>query len=257
MRSKTILLSLFLCMGLTLSARAQIFGNPIDTGGSGEWTISGNAVYSNQGLGLDAITRRLFVKSNWGVAHWLDLYLLGGGVQLEMKSSVPNIADYKDKLRLAYGAGYKITIKPSFLPIFYLSAGGQVLRFVSQGAFTEDFYFNNQTYQSIYEMRYDWREVKAYAAWVLPIRNFRFYAGGTVWLLQRIEDKQEFWDTGDSKILLGEENGEYNSGIWTGALAGIDLLLPQNFAISIEFLAFNMSNYQIMVGVSQTGGSRW
>jgi hypothetical protein len=257
MKSQIILLSLCLGIGLAVSSRAQMIGNPINTRGSGEWTISANGSYTNQQLGLDAVTKRLFIKSSWGITPWLDFYFLGGGVQLEMKSSLQNIADYKDKIRLGYGAGLNAAFKPSFLPIISVFTGVQAIRFVSEGSFHEDFYFNNQVYQSIYQMQYDCREVKGYAGLVFPHRIFRFYAAGAVWYLQRMETKKEYWDTGDSSILLGQQDGEYGSGIWTGGIVGMDLLLPQNFAISIECLIFNMSNYQIMVGVCQTGGTRW
>ena len=78
-----------------------------------------------------------------------------------------------------------------------------------------------------------------------------------MWFVQRLENKKEYWDTGDSKVLLGQQDGEYNTGIWTGGIVGVDLMLPQNFVISVEGLFFNTQDYQIMIGVSQTGGSRW
>ena len=254
MKIQSVILSVFLCVGMV---HAQMIGNPVESTGSGEWTISASGTYMKQYIDMPTAMKRLFLKSNWGITRWLDLYILGGGIQLELGSTRPEVEDYKDQFRVGYGVGYNITLKPKFLPIFSICIGAQAIRFVSNSYFSEDFFFNNQTYQSIFEMKYDWREVKMHAGLVFPHRMFRFYAAGAVWLVQRIEYKNEYWDTGDSRSFIGKEDGEFNSGFWTGGIVGVDILLPQNFAISVEGLFFNMYDFQIMIGVSQTGGSRW
>ena len=53
------------------------------------------------------------------------------------------------------------------------------------------------------------------------------------------------------------EDGEYRSGFWTGALAGLEVNLPHRYTIGIEMIYFNSNNFIFVAGVSQTGILTW
>lgn len=244
------LVAIFICPTLF----AQTFGSPIETRGTGEWTLSAVGTYMNQQVGTETtVSTRALVKSAWGITPWLDFYVMGGGVQVDLEKNDANITDYSDKYRLGYGAGLNLLFKPSRSTKFWIVAGGQVLRFKSEGSFYEDLIVGSEMYTREFAMKYDWREVRANIGIVIPSKKFNLYLGGTGWWLQRMETKREYLDSGSYNSFIGEESGEFRTGLWTGGMVGIEILLPHRYSISIEALFFNESDYHLMVGICQTG----
>ncbi len=256
---RTTVICLLVVLGITTSSlHAQMTGNPAGVRGQGEWTISALGTYMNQNLSSEtAVSRRIFLKSNWGITPWLDFYLMGGGVQLEMKTGKEGVIDYKDKYRFAYGLGFNLAFKPTSESVFWILAGAHGIRFPSYGSFMEDIYIGTATYVQKFDMKYDWREVGGNLGIALPYRCFRFYTAGVGWFLQRLDTKRQYLENGNSVSFLGKQKGEYRSGLWTGGVVGLEINLPQQYSISVEALFFNESNYQIMIGICQTGGSAW
>ena len=232
---------------------AQMAGNPVGVKGKGAWTISVAGNYMEQQLKSEnALSRRLLLKSGWGLTPWLDVHGLVGGVQLEMRTSRAGFVNYKDKYRLAYGLGFNIMLSSPRLPVTFWG-GGQAIRFLSEGSFWE----YGPIYDREYRMEYDWREFEGYAGVIIPIKVFRVYVAAVGWAVQRLDKKNEYLGYGGSQSWVGEVEGEYGSGIMTGGLLGIEWLLPQNYSISVEVRAFNRDDFQIMVGIGQTGGTGW
>jgi len=258
MKSKYIL-SILLVMGIGIQyLQGQMAGNPIGSKGRGEWTVSAIGTYVEQQVGSEmAISRRIFVKSNWGLTPWLDLYAIGGGVQVNLKSNSASVSDYSSKYHLGYGIGFNMVLKSPSLSGVWISAGGQALRFSSKGSFTEQFRVETTSYMRDFDMTYDWREARFNVGLIIPTRSVRFYLAGAGWLVQRYDTKREFLTNGDVRSFIGEEDGELRSGLWTGGIAGIEFLLPNRFSITIEGLVFNDRNYQVTIGLCQTGRSTW
>jgi len=248
---KKILYVILLTMLTVNSLSAQISGNPVNSSGVKEWTISASGTYFHQGIGTEIATaKRLLVKSSWGVTPWFDLYILGGAANLELrKRAVTSISDYKDKYRFAYGMGFNAAIGNK-LQLWF---GGNALRHKSEGNFTEPLEIGSQTYTRRFQMEYDWREFKSFLGVIYKYNQFSFYAAGAGWYLWRLDDKEEFLDSANSSSYQGRATGEFLSGFYTGAIVGIEMNLPDNYAITIEALLFNQSNLQFMVGISQTG----
>ncbi len=245
---------LFLSAVGAYHASAQTIGSPAGVRGAGEWTISVLGTYMDQQIGTEAaISRRLLLKSNWGVLPWLDFYLIGGGCQLELQKNVSNVIGYKSKYKVGYGAGFHASLFPRTLSGIGLSLGVQALRFPSEGSFQ----VMEDTYDQTFSMRYDWREFRAHLGVVIPVESIRFYLAGIGWAVQRMDVKNEYWGYGDASSYLGETRDEFRSGIWTGGLVGIELLFPKHYAISLEALFFNEKNFHLTLGVSQTGGTEW
>ena len=161
------------------------------------------------------------------------------------------VIDYEGKYRFGYGLGFNVHVplKGSWTAW----AGGQALRFSSEGSyFTMSDWVTRE-----FAMEYDSREFQGQVGVIYPYRFMRFYIAGVGWAIQRLDTKREYVEYEGSRGYLGEEEGEYRSGLWTGGLVGIEFMLPHRYSISIEFLGFNTSNYQIMVGISQSGMSSW
>jgi hypothetical protein len=176
---------------------------------------------------------------------------------LDIKQNSASITDYAGKFRFGYGAGINMVLKPQALTGVWIVAGAQALRFSSVGTFEEDLHIGSEYFTREFEMSYDWREVKFNGGIVIPHRSFRVYLAAAGWLVQRFDTKREYLDTGSSKNYVGEEKGEYRTGVWSGGIIGLEILLPQRYSLSIEGLFFNENDYQLMVGICQTGGSKW
>lgn len=239
---------------ITSLLNAQMTGNPVGSNGTGEWTVSAMGTYMTQQLGNGtSVSRRVLLKSLWGVSPWLDVYCLGGGVQLEMKTNDTNVTDYKGKYRFAYGLGLNVHLVSPQTGGFGIWFGGQALRFPSEGSFFE----HQELYSKEFQMAYDWREFQGCLGVVFPFRFMRVYLAGVLWAVQRWDTKQEYLTTEYSKNLIGKVHAEYRSGIWTGGNVGVEFYLPQEYSVSLEILLFNEENYHVMIGLGQKGRFDW
>lgn len=256
---KRVFCSLLLAVLTVPVLRAQMAGSPVETRGKSEWTVSVVGAYLNQEQGSEqAVSRRALLKSTWGLTSWLDVYGLGGGVQLEMKTPRAGVSDYKGKYRLGYGAGFNLALLPASTTGFVgIWAGAQALRFISEGSFVESFLIEEEGFSRAFEMEYDWREFQGHLGMVFPFRFLRFYTAVVGWGVQRLDTKREYLVYGETRNFVGEVEGEYRSGVWAGGVVGLELVLPQRYAISVEYLLLNENDYQITVGICQTGVANW
>ncbi len=234
---------------------AQIAGNPVEAKGESEWTISAAGSYVDMGLGQEQVSsHRILIKSSWGITDRIDIYGLIGMVHLHMGINQENVSDYEGEYEFGYGVGFNMILKPvSDINRMGFWCGAQVLRFPSNGKFVESTQLANYEY----DMKYDWKEVHVYLGIVYPYQHFRFYAAAAGYLIQRNDTKQEFIVYGDERTYWGEVKDVYRSGLWTGAILGVELNLANRFALSLEGLIFNTQNYQIKIGICQTGSEGW
>jgi hypothetical protein len=248
---------------------AQTCGNPAGTAGKGLWTMALNGAYQTLDQGSQTTeSRRVFFKTQYGLATGLDAYGMVGAVQLTMKNSPSGFSVSKDKYRLAYGAGFSFRTpsgpaKPaparrnrkarSSTPLV-LFGGGNVIRYPSEATYrkTGDYWTQE------FNLKYDCREASGHAGILLPGKILKFYLGGAVWAIQRMDTKkQKLVALDGSETVLGTKKGKYQSGLWTGGMVGLQYDLPGNYSLSVEGIAFNQEYYQIMVGISQTGIRPW
>ena len=244
---------------LAATVSAQMSGNPIEGKGQGEWTVSVCGNYFHQQLDKQmAVSKRILAKSIWGVSPYLDVYGLGGIVQLDMRANETGIEDFQSKYKFGYGMGIRLQLqRVSSLNSIGIWMDIHALRFKSDGAFLNNLTQMGSNYYREFRMTYDWRELKGNLGITLPYRSFRVYIAGTGWLLQRLDKKKEYITYGDSESFVGEESGKYQTGLLKGATIGVEIYLPQQHALSIEGLFFSSKNYQIMVGICQTGAPGW
>ncbi len=256
---KTI--QIFLCFHVACFLFAQTAGNPVQAIDQREWTMGLSGNYLHQQLGNEiAVSKRLLIKSMWGVRRGIGIYGLLGTVQLSMNTNKPGITDYKDKFRFGYGLGLHVQtdLNRGVENSIGLWGGIQVLKFVSKSSFLKSVQFQGENYTREFGMKYDWGEMMMCAGFVVPIRILRLYGGGAGWASLRHDSKKEYLtDSSNSRQLMGEAKGDYQSGVWSGGILGIEFILPNRYSFSVEGLVFNKQNYQIMVGISQTGSPGW
>ncbi|MBN2201359.1 hypothetical protein JW777_05345 [bacterium] len=248
---------------------AQTCGNPAGAKGRGQWTMAFSGAFQTLDQGTQtAESRRLFFKTQYGLANGLDAYGLIGGVELAMKHNSPGFSVSRDKYRFAYGAGFSfMTGNPNARtagqtrlrrarnsnPLVFFG-GGRVIRYPSDVTYrnTGDYWTRE------FRLKYDFREAAGHAGILLPGKTLSFYAGGAVWALQRLDEKtQTLTDFDGNAAVIGTKKGKYQSGLWTGGLVGIQYDLPENYSLAVEGIAFNQEYYQIMIGISQTGIRPW
>jgi hypothetical protein len=249
---------LFLVLKLE-TAESQMLGNPILVQGKGRWTMSLSGAYIHHQLETaEVFSKRVLVQSRWGLTSNLDVFGTLGYAQLKMNVNKAGITDYNDKFRFAYGIGFHFMTHPfPDNPIaFWTSA--HAFTFPSEGAFQQSFQVLGNEYIRRFKMKYDWGEAVGSAGWMIPYRFVLLYGGVAGWGVRRVEEKTEYLIlSSETTSLIGREKGTYQSGIWSGGIAGVRFVMPQNYSFGVECLYFNSQNYQIMAGVSQTGMTGW
>ncbi len=243
------IIPLFIVTALALqsgSALGQSAASPVMTPGTSEWTIAAIGGYFRQGIGgtETADSYRALLKSSWGVAPWMDLYVLGGVANLKIETTDNTVTPLEDKFKLCYGLGMNVSMKMPGFDKIGLWGGVQAIRWRPEGDFTEPDLIGSDLYLRRKSMKYDWRELKVFAGVAVPFGPVKFYAGGAGWWLQRKDSMTEYLENGSSRTLVQSVENDTQSGLWTGGIAGIELSLPENFALSIEVMAFNTSNWK-------------
>jgi len=228
---------------------SQMTGNPASIKGNGEFTLSVSGTYLNHELANEtAISKRVLCKAIWGATSKIDLFVTLGSVGLRMKPVESGVTEFEDKKRFAIGLGLNAElISPTPSSPYHVWVNAKALRFKSSGSYIINIAGTSDFYQA--DLVYDWREVQVALCAKYNLSAFSVYGGVLGWVLQREDERIEVWNN----QYWGPERQTYQPGLWTGALAGIEFALPYDYAFSVEAVAFNEMNYQIMVGVTQTG----
>jgi hypothetical protein len=259
---------------LSIHLSAQTCGGPAGAMGKGQLTMGLSDTYQTLWHGnQQAVSNRIFLKTQYGLAPWLDVYGLLGNIQSTMKNNRTDLNNYKDKSRFTYGVGFNVMLNPASpkpkrttrRPARPASrndigfwGGATVIRYPAEGVYDQSINVLGYSFVREYALKYDCREVTGHAGIFIPYRFLKFYAAGVGWAIQRLDTKKEYLvGVSEEPIKVGEVKATYQSGLWTGGLIGVQIDLPQQYAITIEALGFNKANYQIMVGISQTGMQTW
>ncbi len=237
---------------------AQMTGNPVGVQGAGDWSVGASAGILRHGEGdFENYTKRIVLESRYGLSDWLDVFAIGGGFHVKRELNLSGIENYNGNYTLGYGGGFNLTKSEILNGKANLCIGGYFVRYPSKGEYAEYFQFGGGW---VNQIEYDTREYQVQLALVFPIRQVNFYMGAVGWGLQRIED-QALYLMDDNNMTAdtpySTSDGTYQTGLWTGGLLGLEVNLPQQFSIGVEFVGFNEKNYHILIGISQTGGSTW
>ncbi|MBN2103848.1 hypothetical protein JW835_07385 [bacterium] len=256
MRRNLILLLTFI--SICSLSYAQMVGSPVGNQGQGQWSISCSGSFMNQQVGYEtAHSQRWMLKSTYGIVPWMDFTAMIGAADLRLDSPRETIEDYQDKHRFAVGAGLTFTPKHEAPgKPWAVFGGGHFLRFPSKGEFYETVSGQDVIYlHREYRMEYDWREYLIFGGISYRLRNLRFYGCGAGWGISRLEKQMEYhYENIENKEFIKERNGEFQSELWTGALAGIEVVFPKNgYTLSFEGLFYNEKNFILMVGIGQVG----
>ena len=256
------IIPLFMVMALALQtapALGQSAASPVMTPGTSEWTVAAIGGYFRQGVGSTETvdSYRALLKSSWGVTPWMDLYIMGGAANLRIETPNKAVTPLEDKFKACYGLGMNLSMQLSGLGKTGLWGGVQALRWQPEGDFTEPDLIGSDLFLRRKSMAYDWRELKVFAGIAIPVGSVKFYAGGAGWWLQRKDSMTEYLEQGEARSVIQVVENDTQSGLWTGGIAGVELRLPENFALSLEVLAFNTSNVQVFISLLQTGSTAW
>lgn len=238
---------------------SQIVGNPVGNKGTKKWSVSINGAYMVQDYITNTRTssRRLLVKSEWGITPWLDFYALGGAHDLKLDFKKEEFTDFKSKMKICYGAGFDASFRPkSDLPI-NIWTGAQIFLGPAQGDYFEHISFAGTNIVKKYKLKYNWMESKGFLGLIYCGKLFKLYMAVAGWALQNTSTIDIYNQSGTSWNLEERKEGDDSSGMWTGGMIGLELDLPGNYALTFECLVFNEQDFQLMVGFSQTGTPGW
>jgi hypothetical protein len=258
-REKSIKWAILLVIILGASMiQAQMIGIPVGNQGQGQWSLAATGSFMTQLMGSETgYSTRWLVKSTYGIVPWLDLVGMIGAADLRLDSPSENSQDFKSKPGLAVGAGLTLTLKRETetepLGIF---AGAHLLRFPSKGQFNQTVSGEDIIYlHREFRFEYDSREALFFGGLSYRLGNFRIYGGGIGWSISRLEKKMQYeYENEENKEFIKEQKNEFQSDMWTGGLAGIEVLWPKTgYRISFECLYYNNENFTLMVGIGQTG----
>ena len=235
----------------------QIIGNPVGTKGTRQWSVSLNGGYMTQQLAQKTISRRLLLKSEWGLTPWLDFYCLGGTYDLELDFANTEFTNFKSKMRFCYGAGFDISFQPQAnIPVSVWS-GAQIFAGPAKGKYFQNIPFAGTNITNKYELTYNWIETKGFLGLIYYGKLFNIYVAGSGWLLQNTSTLKQYSKSGSTWSFESKQEGEDRSDLWTGGILGLEINFPGNYAITVEGMAFSETDFQIMIGFCQTGTPGW
>jgi len=245
------------CVTLVGTVNSQIVGNPVGTKGTKEWSVSLNGGYMTHSYDYQTYSRRLLLKSEWGITPWFDVYFMGGVHDLEISFSRADFTDYKSKIRFCYGAGFDIAFQPKRDLPFGIWSGAQIFKGPAKGDYFENLSFAGTTIIKKYKYEYNWTETKGFLGLIYYGKHFKLYLAKAGWLLQNTTTLRQYSQSGTSWSLETRKEGEDRSTIWSGGVFGLEFDFPGNYTLTFEGLLFNEEDYQLMVGISQTGNPGW
>ena len=237
----------------------QIVGNPVGNKGTKKWSVGVSGVYMVQDYlsNTRTISRRFLIKSEWGITPWLDFFALGGGYDLKLDFEKQGFTDFESKFKFCYGAGFDGEFQPTpELPIS-IWTGAQIFMGPAQGEYFENISFAGTNITKKYKLDYNWMESKIFLGLIYYGKLFKLYMAAAGWSLQNTSTLKIYNQSGASWDLEETREGEDSSGMWTGAMIGLEFDLPSNYALTFECLLFNEQDFQLMVGFSQTGTPGW
>ncbi len=233
---------------------AQPAGSPVFSQSHREFTFSFNGGYLRKNIyGVHNDSPRLLVKSLFGLAKFVDVFGEIGFVKLNLTTSGESQFTFKDKYHLAFGGGITLRYLNFKRIRFSLFVSGRIFRFTSNPSSEKIANISSSEIEQSLEMRYDWREVTFNSGFIKGLGFANIFSGIQGKLIQRHETKISKFIIAGGVDSENQTFGEYKSGLQISPFWGIDILLPSRFTISLELIAISKTDFNINVGISQTG----
>jgi hypothetical protein len=240
------------CM-LTFAAvsAAYTVGNPMEATGSGKLAVSVEYEYQEHGLpDIDDIESiRYLVKAGIGLTSWLDLFAKGGAAHLE----IPVDGDrFIGEDKFAWGAGARATLWRLPRWNMELFSSGQILSFHSRGCIDQKVATSPEIWTRRLDTKYIWWEyggavgVKVRRSVISP------YLGVDVCYLEGEKITRQYNLFSYGTVDAGRSSAEFSSeDVVLSGFAGLDILLPLRYRLSLELRGKNRDRISFTIGMSQ------
>jgi len=229
--------------------RAQSLGNVIgmeETRGERvavEYDYVGRIVEENGEMPtgkFEITSHRFFIKGTYGLSDYVDFSLKLGAANLRVPSKDASFNDFQGDTRFAYGGGVKIE------PIKMGRSGflivGQGVSFTSQGSIQNSrFRISN---------RYHWREYQAALAFTTQIKPVNLYVGLEKTWLDGKKDWTQYLISSHQSTAKGSDDFSDDQQSLRPVI-GVDIQLPQGYALSLEAGGVGRDEITLMLGFSQ------
>ncbi len=228
---------------------AQPLGNLIGIGSPGtervaiEYNYIGRVVEEDRGTTKFEITsNRFFVKGDYSLSNFANLFLKLGAADLDVPTKDPKYTDCDGDFRFAYGGGVKV--RP-------LVIGQSGFFLIGQGvALTSEGRINDRANHVRIKEKYRWREYQAALAFATQIKKVNLYLGlGKTWLEGK-RDWTKYLIPSNQPIDKGSADFSDDQQSLRPFI-GVDLQLPQGYAVSLEAGGVGKDEVTLMLGFSQ------
>ncbi len=189
---------------------------------------------------FEIASHRFFIKGTYGLSDYADFFLKLGAANLKVPSKAAGFSDFQGDTRFAYGGGIKI--KPIKIGRSRFLLMGLGVAFTSQGSVQNNhFRINN---------KYDWREYQAALAFATQIKKVDLYLGlEKTWL-----DGKKDWTKyliSSNQSMAKSSNDFSDDQQSLRPVIGLDIQLPQGYALSLEAGGVGKNEITLMLGFSQ------
>jgi hypothetical protein len=266
----------FLILGAGI-AQAGILGNPTGTMGRGNVylgveydyrrgiTDNDDAVGTDPNGEVEYLSNRYLVRAGLGAFRWLDLYLRIGAADLGFPGETVGDPDFSGSTRFAIGGGVNFRIfqtrkEEGWNAKALLNA--QALRFSSHGRMSFKVPNTTDIYR-VYDNEYTWNEIDL--GFIFAMKTPDLDSGGNVHLTPYIgvektfidgkNERAEFLSAAGQMTLLGVEEVDFaDDGLPFRPVLGIEINMPQKYAIAFEVTILDSDEFSFGVGISQISG---
>lgn len=243
----------FSFLSFTQTAKAQVGGSSF-FGSRGEFSVTVAGGYFQKNIyTVENSAPRFFLKGQYGLSNRVDFFAQVGAAKLTLTVPGQTRIIFRDKHRLAYGAGMIIrplTFEPLRLSTFF---SGQINRFVNKPSVQTNSRVAGSDVIESSALNYDWREADLKMGLSKAFRSLNIYSGVNIKFIQRIETRVEKLIFNGATVTESRQSGEYNSGAIVSPMIGAELLLPARLSLNFEVSANSDTDFVFFIGISQTG----
>lgn len=262
----------FLILGAGV-AQAGILGNPTGTMGRGNVSLgveydhrrglTDNEIAAGSDLNgeLEFTSDRYLARAGLGAFNWLDIYLRLGAADLRFPGETVADEDFNGSTRFAIGGGLALRLfethnEQGVNARALFSA--QALRFGSHGTMHVPIQNTPDSY-TVYENEYTWNEIDLGLLFALTTPGLD--SGDHVFLTPYVGIEKTFIDgknkrteslSGSTGDPLGVEEVDFaDDGMTVRPVLGIEINMPQRYAIAFEVTIIDSKEFSFGVGISQ------
>lgn len=268
----------FLILGAGI-AQAGVLGNPTGTMGRGNVSLGVEydyrrgltdneiAVGTDPNGELEFLSQRYLARAGLGAFKWLDLYFRLGAADLSFPGETVQDEDFSGSTGFAIGGGLALRLfethnDQGVNARALFSAQG--LRFSSHGSMRFLVPTTTDVYR-VFENDYTWNEIDL--GLMLALTTPHLDSGGHVFLTPYVgvektfidgkNERGEFLSTGGQSTRLGLEEVDFaDDGLTIRPVVGIEINMPQRYALAFEITMIDSKEFSFGVGISQISALR-